>query len=134
MQFPFDFPLISGLLICFGPLAVTIIGFIGFAWWTDEDAREPYLRRIDMRTEDEAPEVLPPVITETIQAFTPSKARVTLIPDDGLGGRVIIKGNTYTVPDNTMQAPTRDKPAESTTDVDDNSSQDTSQGEDEDTA
>ncbi len=76
----FDYVTISGILICYGPLAVTIIGFIAFAALTDGDARRTYLRRIDMRTEEEMPEVLPPVITEPIDAETPSRARVRLIP------------------------------------------------------
>ena len=76
----FEYTTISGLLICYGPLAVTIIGFIAFAAMTDVDARRTYLRRMDLRTEDEMPEVLPPVITEPIEAETPSGARVRVIP------------------------------------------------------
>ena len=76
----FEYTTISGLLICYGPLAVTIIGFIVFAAMTDVDARRTYLRRLDLRTEDEMPEVLPPVITEPIDAETPSGARVRIIP------------------------------------------------------
>ncbi|NDJ61031.1 MAG: hypothetical protein GYB67_07890 [Chloroflexi bacterium] len=75
-----ELPPIDALLLCFGPLAVTIIGFVVFAAATDGAARRTYLRRLDMRTEDEAPEVLPPVITERVDAQTPSGARVTLIP------------------------------------------------------
>lgn len=72
---------VQGILICYGPLAVMIIGFIGFAWITDGDARRRYLRRIDMRTEDEAPPVLPPVVTKRITAETPAGPRVTIDPD-----------------------------------------------------
>lgn len=78
----FDYVTISGILVCYGPLAVTIIGFIAFAALTDVDARRTYLRRLDLRTEDEMPEVLPPVITEPIDAETPSRARVRIIPPE----------------------------------------------------
>lgn len=83
---------LSGALLCYGPLAVMIIGFIAFAWITDADARRSYLRRIDMRPETEAPEVLPPVVTTRTRAQTPSGAWVTIIPPgaeaNGNGGAV----------------------------------------------
>jgi len=77
----FDIPL-SALLICYGPLAITVIGFVLFAAATDVDARRTYLRRLDLRPEDEQPEVLPPVITQPIDAQTPSGARVRIIPEE----------------------------------------------------
>ena len=72
---------LTGILLCYGPLALTIIGFVVFAARTDVDARRTYLRRLDLRPEDEAPEVLPPVITRRTVAETPGGVRVTLIPD-----------------------------------------------------
>lgn len=77
----FDIP-ISALLICYGPLAITVIGFVLFAAATDLDARRTYLRRLDLRPEDELPEVLPPLITQPTDAQTPSGARVRIIPEE----------------------------------------------------
>lgn len=39
----------SAYAICYGPLALTIIGFIVFAAITDGDARRTYLRDLDPR-------------------------------------------------------------------------------------
>lgn len=71
---------VDGILLCYGPLALTILGFIGFAGLTDGDARARYLRRLDLRTEWEAPEVPDPVVTEPTTARTPAGGRVTIDP------------------------------------------------------
>jgi hypothetical protein len=69
-----DVPL-SAYLLCYGPLAVTIIGFIVYAALTDSDARRTYLRR-DPRLPDG---VVPPVERHW-EARTPSNARVSISP------------------------------------------------------
>jgi len=73
---------ISGLAICYGPLALTIIGFIAFAVLTDADARRTYLRRLDPRTEEERGEEDPLPLTEPVVAATPSGRIVELRPDE----------------------------------------------------
>jgi len=83
---PSLFTTISGLVVCFGPLAITIVAFVAFALRTDIGARKTYLRRLDMRTESELPDAaLPMVVTETTEALTPSKSRVILQPNNGDG-------------------------------------------------
>jgi hypothetical protein len=77
---------IQGLLFCWGPLIVTVLGFAAFAWWTDGDARRSYLRRIDLRDEWEAPEVPEPVMDKPFEAKTPSNARVQVDPTQRNGG------------------------------------------------
>lgn len=74
-----DIP-ISALFVCYGPLLVTVLGFIAFAVLTDVNARRTYLRRIDPRPESERPEVHQPVVTRRTTAQTPAGARVTIIP------------------------------------------------------
>jgi len=71
---------LSGIALCYAPLVITILAFVGFAAMTDAEARRTYLRRLDLRTEDEMPEVLEPIVTERKTVETPSGARVTLIP------------------------------------------------------
>lgn len=44
---------LSGVLLCYGPLALVIGGFILFAALTDANARRKYLRRLDPRPEKE---------------------------------------------------------------------------------
>lgn len=73
---------ISGLAICYGPLALTIIGFIAFAVLTDADARRPYLRRLDPRTETERGDEEPLQISEQIFTSTPSGMVVEIIPEE----------------------------------------------------
>jgi large subunit ribosomal protein L17 len=69
---------ISGILICYGPLAVTIIGFIAFAALTDGDARRTYLRHLS----SEEPEYgdIEVKVKQRLTAKTPSGAKVTLDP------------------------------------------------------
>jgi hypothetical protein len=71
---------ISALAICYAPLALTIIGFIVFAWMTDADARRRYLRQLDMRTEDERPEMEPVEREKPLTAQTPGGSAVTIQP------------------------------------------------------
>lgn len=109
-----DIP-VDALLICYGPLFLTIVGFVLFAALTDGDARRTYLRRLDMRPEDEAPEVLEPVITKRVTAQTPSGARVTLVPPgeaaNGDGGVAI----TTKPPTSITPPPAENKPQPPTT-------------------
>lgn len=70
---------ISAWFLCYGPLAITVLGFIVAAAFTDADARRRYLRNLDMRPDGERPEETPPV-TRRINAETPSGARVTIKP------------------------------------------------------
>lgn len=74
-----NFPL-SGFAICYGPLALVIIGFITFAVLTDAHARRTYLRRLDPRTEAERLPDTPVAIDRTIRAETPAGIPVTLTP------------------------------------------------------
>jgi hypothetical protein len=69
----------SAYTLCYGPLAITVIGFIIFAALTDINARRPYLRRLDMRPEDER-EYTPPNIDRVIKAETPTGTKVELRP------------------------------------------------------
>jgi len=78
-----DIP-ISALFVCYGPLAVTILGFLAFAVLTDFNARRSYLRRIDMRTEAEQ-DMSGPLRVQASKATTtetPTGAIVTIIPPD----------------------------------------------------
>lgn len=70
----------SGLVLCFGPLALIIFGFIAFAALTDKNARRTYLRNLDPRPESErlgepVSAVAGPLVTET-----PSGIRVKIEP------------------------------------------------------
>ena len=71
---------IQNILICYGPLTLIVLGFIVAAVATDVDARRAYLRNMDTRPEDERPEIPAPTLTERTVAYTPSRARVTIIP------------------------------------------------------
>ncbi|MGF1507652.1 MAG: hypothetical protein ACFB51_21370 [Anaerolineae bacterium] len=72
---------ISGYILCYGPLALTVIGFIIFAALTDVDARRTYLRWLDPRPEEERlQDHETPVITREIKAETPSGVRVIIKP------------------------------------------------------
>lgn len=67
--------ILSGIAICYGPLALTILGFIFFAWLTDTDARRKYLRR---------PRSGVTFVAKggDVNAETPSGAAVTIKPTD----------------------------------------------------
>lgn len=67
---------ISGYAICFGPLALTVIGFIVFAALTDVNARRTYLRRRPHHDEQGTQ----PVVTKRINVETPAGVPVTLVP------------------------------------------------------
>lgn len=74
----FDIP-ISALLVCYGPLFLTVVGFIVFAFLTDVNARRSYLRRnagLDAGGKVQAP----PVLTRAVTAETPAGGRVTIRP------------------------------------------------------
>jgi len=86
---------LPGFLVCFGPLALTILGFIFFAAITDADARRTYLRRL------EETEVGP--INKAINAETPAGVPVTILPpervsDNGNGGIVTPDAKTDLAP------------------------------------
>jgi|GEM_PF-1442912 len=74
-----DLP-ISAYLLCYGPLALTIIGFIVFAAMTDTNARRRYLRRLDLRTDSERQGAEPPEVKRRFSAETPSGVEVTIEP------------------------------------------------------
>lgn len=73
---------LSAYAICYGPLALVIIGFIVFAALTDANARRPYLRRLDLRPESERPQDDPIPVERPIRAETPAGAKVTLLPPE----------------------------------------------------
>ncbi len=79
----FDFP-ISAIALCYAPLAIMILGFIGFAIMTDADARRTYLRDMDPRIDDDltTADVLAKRKTDrTLEAETPSGSRVMVKPE-----------------------------------------------------
>jgi len=90
-----DFP-ISALAICYGPLALMIIGFIAFAAITDSDATATYLRRMDDRPEDEQPPRDFVTVSEARATRTPSGSPVSLRPQltEGERGKVITEVDT----------------------------------------
>lgn len=61
----------SGLLLCYGPLALVILGFIAFAVLTDKNARRTYLRQVDG-----------PAADAPVTAQTPAGMVVTLLPQE----------------------------------------------------
>jgi len=75
-----DFTSISGLAICFGPLALVLIGFIIGAVLTDLNSRRTYLRQMDLRPEHEQPPTQPVFRSSSLTAETPTGARVTILP------------------------------------------------------
>lgn len=85
----FDIPL-SAYLICFGPLALTIFGFILFALRTDVDARRTYLRNMDLRTDEERGDEEPkrPTVTRRFEAETPANTRITFNPPNEDEGNI----------------------------------------------
>ncbi|NDJ51896.1 MAG: hypothetical protein GYB68_02285 [Chloroflexi bacterium] len=78
-----EFP-ISGITLCYGPLVLTILGFIAFAWLTDLDARRPYLREMDLRDDEErlGEDPAPRVIEQPIEAETPTGTKVVIRPPE----------------------------------------------------
>lgn len=68
-----DIPL-NAYLICYGPLAVTVLGFILFAVLTDVDSRRTYLRLIPGRT--------PRDESERLDAETPAGDFVSIVPGE----------------------------------------------------
>jgi len=70
----------SGLLLCYGPLALIILSFIAFAILTDSNARRLYLRRADPRPESERMGASPTVVDREIVAQTPAGMTVQLTP------------------------------------------------------
>ncbi|MCA9969853.1 MAG: DUF4332 domain-containing protein [Anaerolineales bacterium] len=70
----------SGLLLCYGPLALIILGFIAFAALTDSQARSKYLRVLDPRADTERTERVRPVVTREVVARTPTGMVVALQP------------------------------------------------------
>jgi hypothetical protein len=85
---------INAYLICYGPLALTVGGFILFALITDTHARRRYLRRLDPRVEVEQ------IGRKTVQVQrrktieTPAGYDVTLLPPE----EQIVTRETVTVP------------------------------------
>jgi len=77
-----NFPL-SGFAICYGPLALVILGFIAFAIVTDAQARRTYLRRLDPRPEIERLPDTPLAVDKPVVAETPAGLTVTLMPAEG---------------------------------------------------
>jgi predicted flap endonuclease-1-like 5' DNA nuclease len=72
---------LSGYAICFGPLALVILGFIAFAALTDANARRSYLRRVDMRPDGERPAYPGMAVSGQLVAETPSGLAVTITPE-----------------------------------------------------
>lgn len=71
----FDLPL-NAYLICYGPLLLTILGFVAFAVLTDLDARRTYLRRPMGKSDG------PRKIDKAINAETPAGAPLTILPPE----------------------------------------------------
>ena len=79
----FDFQSLglSGYVLCYGPLALIILGFIAFAMVTDANARRTYLRRLDPRPEKERVDEGPIARTQPVEALTPSGVSVRIMPE-----------------------------------------------------
>lgn len=71
----------SGFLLCYGPLALVIVGFIAFAALTDSQARSKYLRRLDPRPDGERHDE-PVALTAPVVARTPAGMLVALMPSE----------------------------------------------------
>jgi len=71
---------LSGILLCYGPLALVVFGFIAFALITDKISTRTYLRNMDPRPEDECDE--PVVVKAPVQGITPSGLVVAVTPDE----------------------------------------------------
>lgn len=67
----FEISQYSGVVLCYGPLALIIIGFIAFAILTDSNARSTYLRRMAGKSATNAP----------VNTVTPSGLKVTIKPE-----------------------------------------------------
>jgi predicted flap endonuclease-1-like 5' DNA nuclease len=75
---------ISAIALCYAPLGIMILGFIGFATLTDFDARRTYLRDMDPRTDEElTPEdyMAKRKPNRTLEAEIPSGSRVMITPE-----------------------------------------------------
>lgn len=70
----------SGYLLCYGPLALVLLGFIAAAIVTDGKARGTYLRRLDPRPEAERVDEGPIALSRPVEALTPSGVSVRLMP------------------------------------------------------
>jgi hypothetical protein len=86
-----DVPL-SAYLICYGPLVITLLGFIVFAFMTDGNARRTYLRRKigtaplgdQVNTRTRALTVETPAGAQlTVQPLLPAAASPALLPSGG---------------------------------------------------
>ncbi|MBK7894504.1 MAG: hypothetical protein IPJ90_06380 [Anaerolineaceae bacterium] len=73
---------LSSYILCYGPLAFVILGFIAFAMITDAKARATYLRRLDPRPEAERVDEGPVHLTRPVEAFTASGVSVRLMPSE----------------------------------------------------
>jgi predicted flap endonuclease-1-like 5' DNA nuclease len=71
-EYPF-----SGLVLCYGPLALVILGFIIAAFLTDGNARRNYLRKLDPRPFKEQSSA-PVARKKAVTALTPAGMVVTL--------------------------------------------------------
>jgi predicted flap endonuclease-1-like 5' DNA nuclease len=80
-MFDFQSLALSGYVLCYGPLALVILGFIAFAMITDAQARSVYLRRLDTRPEAERVDEGPVPVNQSMRVMTPSGASVDLLQD-----------------------------------------------------
>lgn len=72
---------LSAYLLCYGPLALILLGFIAFAFLTDKQARSTYLRRLDPRPEAQRVDT-PVARANAVSAYTPAGIGVRLLPGD----------------------------------------------------
>ncbi|HMR66384.1 MAG TPA: DUF4332 domain-containing protein [Anaerolineae bacterium] len=72
----------SGIVLCYGPLALTIIGFIAFAYLTDNISTRTYLRNMDPRPEAEQGRFQSYSVKQPVQALTPAGGKVVLLPGE----------------------------------------------------
>lgn len=71
----------SGLMLCYGPLALIFLGFVISAARTDKHARRLYLRRLDPRADNERPDSAAVKRDQPVTAQTPAGMTVTLTAD-----------------------------------------------------
>lgn len=103
---------LSAYGVCYGPLALIILGFIVFASLTDVHARRTYLRRLDPRPESERPDDAPLAVTRPVSAQTPAGASVSFAPaEQSSSARPAVPSPTVFTPPSAPAKPVEPPPS-----------------------